>query len=284
MKNKFNFLQTGGVPLTNDLMNLIEEAYSIFEVLADVAGDKTILAGCAVNGSNVSPGIVAIAGKLYYFEGGLATSTVFISKQEVPKTFQDQTNKVLIEIFSVKFGNSTPGNVFLWADFVRLDNLKDLKIKVDAAATQAQISALITEINLLKLKTAAIVNGGVIWPWRRPASEIPAGWKECIDFRGKTIFGRDPNDSTFANLGNSIGTKTKTITKQNIPDYTIVFYGGTNSGQYGVGNDLSTVLWNGKAATWEHDHTYGINSGGSGVALDVLNPGRIVNFIEPDLP
>lgn len=278
MKNKFNFLQTGGVPLTNDLMNLIEEAYSIFEVLADVAGDKTILAGCVVNGSNVSPGIVAIAGKLYYFEGGLATSTVFINKQEVQKTFQDQTNKTLIEMYSVKFGNSTPGNVFLWADFVRLDNLKDLKIKVDAAATQAQISALITEMNLLKLKTAAIVNGGVIWPWRKPASEIPAGWKECIDFRGKTIFGRDPNDSTFANLGNSIGTKTKTIAKTNLPavgiPYEDVEPGNPDwmGGGYDGGNNHFTRRPKTTANL------------GDGTAMDVLNPGRIVNFIEPDLP
>lgn len=278
MKNKFNFLQTGGVPLTNDLMNLIEEAYSIFEVLADVAGDKTILAGCAVNGSNVSPGIVAIAGKLYYFEGGLATSTVFISKQEVQKTFQDQTNKVLIEMFSVKFGNSTPGNVFNWADFVRLDTLKALKTKVDAAATQAQISALITEINLLKLKTAAITNGGIIWPWRRPASEIPAGWKECIDFRGKTIFGRDPNDSTFANLGNSIGTKTKNIQKTNLPavgiGYEDVEPGNPDwmGGGYDGGNNHFT----------RRNKT--TSNLGDGTAMDVLNPGRIVNFIEPDLP
>lgn len=280
MKNTFKFLQTGGVPLTNDLMHLIEEAYSIFEVLADVAGDKTILAGCVVTGSNVSPGIVAIAGKLYYFEGGLATSTVFISKQEIKKMFQDPTmgEKTLIEVYSVKFGNSTPGNVFNWADFVRLDTLKALKTKVDAAATQAQISALITEINLLKLKTAAITNGGIIWPWRRPASEIPAGWKECIDFRGKTIFGRDPNDSTFANLGNSIGTKTVMIGQMNLPavgiPYEDVEPGNPDwmGGGYDGGNNHFT----------RRNKT--TSNLGQGVPLGILNPGRIVNFIEPDLP
>ena len=79
MKYSFEILQTGGVPLTNDLMALIEEAYGIFETLADVAGNLTILSGAEITGSTVKPGIVAIEGKLYYFEGGTTTSKVYIN-------------------------------------------------------------------------------------------------------------------------------------------------------------------------------------------------------------
>lgn len=274
MKLSFKFLQTGGMPLTNDLMALIEEAYGIFEVLGDLAGHLTILSGCVVNGSNVTPGIVSIDGKLYYFEGGLATATVFINTQEVPKVFQDQTSKTLIEIRTVRFGNSVAPNLYNWADFTRLKPLKEMQ----DYATQAQIAALQEQINLLAIKTAPIINGGIVWPWRKPAADIPAGWKECIDLRGKTIFGRDPNDTTFANLGNTIGTKTKTIAKVNLPavglSYEDVEPGTPDwmGGGFDGGNNKFTR----RSKTTANM--------GSGTPMDVLNPGRIVNFIEPDLP
>ncbi len=97
MQYNFKFLQTGGVPLTNDLMSLIDEAYGIFEVLGDLSGNLTILSGCDITGTNVAPGIVSIEGKLYYFEGGSIISTVYIHKEDIQKTFEDQTTKTLIE-------------------------------------------------------------------------------------------------------------------------------------------------------------------------------------------
>ncbi|AYO58178.1 hypothetical protein CO230_08625 [Chryseobacterium sp. 6424] len=185
MKYNFQFLQTGGVPLTADLMSLIEEAYSIFEVLGDLAGNLTILKGCETVGSNVAPGIVAIEGQLYYFEGGLASNTVYIHSEDIKKTFEDQSEKVLIVKKTVKFGNSV--NTYNWADFVKLDNIRALMNKLAGKVSQTAFDSLVEEVNLLKLKTAPIINGGVVFPFRRPASEIPVGWKECVDFRGKTI-------------------------------------------------------------------------------------------------
>ncbi|MEI7487098.1 MAG: hypothetical protein WCJ72_06750, partial [Chryseobacterium sp.] len=107
MRYQFKFLQTGGVPLTNDLMALIEEAYGIFEVLGDLSGNLTILSGCEIIGTNINPGIVAIEGKLYYFEGGSIVSTVYIHTEEIQKTFEDSTTKTLIEKKTVRFGSGT---------------------------------------------------------------------------------------------------------------------------------------------------------------------------------
>lgn len=282
MQYKFNFLLTGGVPLTNDLMSLIEEAYQIFEVIGDVAGNLTILSGCELVGSTVNPGILAIEGKLYYFEGGPAFSKVYIHKEDISKIFQDNTSKILINKRTVKFGNSS--NSYNWDDFIRLDSLKVMKNKIDQAATQSQIGTINNRLDVLELKTAPIVNGGIVMIWRKPQSEIPLGWKPCLDIRGKTVFGYDPNDltNTFNNLNSPVGSRNKYITKQNIPDYGINFFGATNSGQTAVGNDLSIIKPNGKNADGYYDHTYTINSGGSGQALDVLNPGLIVDFIEPN--
>ena len=274
MKYNFKFLQTDGVPLTNDLMQLIEEAYSIFEVLGDLAGSLTILKGCNQIGSTVEPGIVAIEGKLYHFEGGLVSDTVYINLQEIKKTFQNQTEKVLIENRTVRFGNAI--TTYNWSDFVRLETLKQIQVKVNNSVTQQQFNSLIAEIDLLKLKTAPIINGGIIFPFRRPANEIPVGWKECIDFRGKTVVGRDPNDSDFANLGNTVGSKTKTISKANLPAIGITYENVEPHGPDwgGGGFDGGNNPFSRRQKT--------TSNLGYGIPLDVLNPSRIVNFIEPN--
>lgn len=276
MKYNFKFLQTDGVPLTNDLMQLIEEAYSIFEVLGDLAGNLTILKGCNLVGSTVEPGVVAIEGKLYHFEGGLVSDTVYINLQEIKKTFQNQTEKVLIENRTVRFGNAI--TTYNWADFVRLETLKEIQVKVNNSVTQQQLNALVAEIDLLKIKTAPIINGGIIFPFRRPANEIPAGWKECIDFRGKTIVGRDPNDNDFANLGNTVGTKTHTLTIDEMPSHNHAhedIANNTNGGvDLGVGFDGGSNKF----------HRRNLNTGykGGDQPHNNIQPSRIVNFIEPN--
>lgn len=273
MKYNFQFLQTGGVPLTNDLMSLIEEAYQIFEVLGDLAGNLTILSGCTLVGSTVEPGIVAIEGKLYYFNGGLVSDKVYIHKEEIFKTFQDQVDKILIEKRTVRFGNAV--TTYNWADFVRLETLKEIQVKVNNSVTQQQLNAVIADINILKLKTAPIINGGIVFPFRRPANEIPEGWKECIDLRGKTIVGRDPNDSFFANLGNTVGSKTHTLTEDEMPSHTHkvpLFANGSATGN-AVGHPDNWI---------DHNRTVDSRPTGGGQPHNNVQPSRIVNFIEPN--
>lgn len=64
--------------------------------------------------------------------------------------------------------------------------------------------------------------GGMV-VWRKPASEIPPGWAEVVDWRGKMAIGYDPDDPDFNTLspdasGNSSGgTKEAAITGAHIP-------------------------------------------------------------------
>ncbi|PWN62318.1 hypothetical protein [Chryseobacterium oncorhynchi] len=274
MKYKFDFLQTGGVPLTNDLMALIEEAFGIFEVLGDLAGSLTILSGCNKIGNNVNPGIVAINGKLYEFLGGQDTGTVYIHEQAISKTFQNTETKTLIYKKTVQFGNSA--TTYNWADFVKLKPLKEIQVQVENSATKQQLNAVLDRINLLELKTAPIENGGIAWVWRKPLVDIPAGWKECTDFRHKTIYGWDPNESPFNVLNSNVGSKTAIIQQKNLPNINI----GTNLYYSGGGYADDWPADNiGSNVTPNEVKTKAL---GDGEALDILNPGRIVLFIEPN--
>lgn len=270
MKYNFKFLQTGGVPLTNDLMATIEEAYEIFEALGDLAGDKTILSGCDVIGASVNPGIVAIEGKLYYFEGGLysPTATVYVHTENIPKIFEDQFPKTLIEKRTVKFGTGAVS--YNWSEFVKLETLKNIQIKVNNTATQVDVSALTARIAKLEQKTAPFINGGIVIAWRKPVSEIPAGWKECLDFRGKTIVGWNPAESEFQNLGGEVGSKTHTLTIEQMPKHSHQHYWTIGSrGASGTGGTLVDGYRNTSEVGGNQPHNN-------------IQPSRIAIYIEPN--
>lgn len=280
MKLNIEFLQTGGVPLTNDLMANIMEAVKLYDVIGSIAGHMTILYGCdPVSGSTnvVSPGVVAINDEVLFFEGGIITANVFVSEQEISKTFQDQQNKVLIKKRTVKFGNSVPPNQYAWTDFVKLQTLKDIQEILSQKVNQSDFDILKAEVERLKLKTAPIENECIIMLFRKPASEIPLGWKECTDFRKKTIFCYDPNDpGVWSDLTHQSGTSTITMKKENLPAIKIKTnvlqpYGGnSNNGGFDGGSNQ----WN-----WVNRESENL---GNSEPIDILNPHRLVNFIEPN--
>lgn len=274
MNTEIQFMQTGGVPLTNDLLDVLQKTYDIYNCIAPLAGNLTIIAGCELSGSYVNPGVVAIDGEVLPFVGGALSSTVYINIESQSETFQDQTDKILIIKKTVQFGSATTS--YNWADFVKLETLKEIQLRVNNGVTQQQLNDLIAEVEVLKLKTAPIINDGIVMIWRKPLSEIPAGWKECIDYRGKTIVGRDPNDVDFSNINNTGGSKTKIISQTNLPPISasaniVQPYGNpaTGGGFDGGGN-----LWGNRTVTF--------SIGGNSTPINVMNPHRIVEFIEPN--
>ena len=272
MRLNFKFMQTDGVPLTADLMDQIQEAYKIFNVLGNVAGHLTILQGCEVNGTLVSPGIVAIDGDVLYFEGGTVNNTVYIHQEDITKVFKNQVSKVLIEKKTVKFGNST--TTYNWADFVRILTLKEIKESLASKADLTTVLSILERVMKLEIKTAPIVNGGVILPFRKPASKIPFGWKECTDTLGKMLIHCDPNDVELSTLGASGGNKKITQTLEQMPKHSHSYtrtlpWSGSGGGFDGGGNPFQITGSN-------------TDERGNNEAMNILNPHRIVLFIEPN--
>lgn len=284
MKLNIDFLQTGGLPLTNDLMNDVMQAIELYDVLGAVCGGLTIVSGCTLTGSYISPGVVAVNNEVLVFEGGTVQQTVFVNEENIYKTFEDQTAKILIKKKIVKFGNASV--VYNWADFVRIPTLKDMKAAIESKVSQTDHNLLKDRVAILELKTAPIINGGVIWAFGKPVSEIPVGWKEAIDIRGKTIVGLDPNDATFSTLGANVGSKTHTLTKAQLPTFDGDFQTITGNGYGGSGGFLSVVSQfaafilgsnNGQFSHKTLKIKFGENQ-----PHNIIQPSRIANFIEPN--
>lgn len=273
MKLNINFLQTGGVPLTNDLMQDIMSAIQLYDVLGSLAGHLTIISGCEITGNNVSPGVVAIGNEVLYFEGGGVVPTVYIHTEEIQKTFEDQTDKVLILKKTVKFGSGTTN--YNWDDFFRLKTLKEIQTRAFNSASQTELNEVKQDVELLKLKTAPIVNGGIAWAWFKPLNEIPAGWKECTDIRGKVIVGLDPNDPDFANLKSTLGEKAHKLTEAEMPRHR----------HYGQ-SMVYAETWKGngfKPDEWNNEDGWTDYTGGD-QPHNNIQPSIIAYFIEPNLP
>ncbi|EGV44439.1 hypothetical protein BZARG_797 [Bizionia argentinensis JUB59] len=184
--NKQNFLQTGGFPLETDTLNAMQEAYSVFNALGELAGNKAIIKGCVVSGSTTTDGVVYINGEVFKFVGGQTQSRVKILETSTSKEFEDgSTNAVHFERY-VTFASGT-GSIS-WAEFAKLTTLRELSRRLLPAGTNPQL-----------------YSGSV--------NNIPSGWQLCDgtngteNLKGSFIVGYDPNDSDYNAIGKVGGTK-----------------------------------------------------------------------------
>ena len=205
--NTINFIQTGGVPLTNNVAAEFEKAYSIFNAYGALAGDKTIISGCVENGSSVSDGFIYVNNELFYFEGGSKSDNIFLNVQNIDKVFEDQNPKTLIKIRTLKFGNAID-NVWAWSDFKRIDTMLSLMLRLDTLEASQTIT---------NAKLAIFTKGGVVFPWFKAVEDIPEGFAPVWNIAGKTIVGLDPNDTDFDTVGKLFGSKKHYLSIEEMP-------------------------------------------------------------------
>ena len=187
--NKLNLTHEAGYPFDVNFLAFMQNAYSLFNNLGHLAGNKVIVSGCEQTGNTLSAGTVFINGELFPFESGAKDSTVFIKELTNEVTFEDGFLRPLEIIRSVAFGRSVPEKTFNWEDFQRVTNLQDLgKNKTDNTETEK----LLKRIEKLEKQKQAVPIG-LIALWGKPANEIPAGWREYVNLRGKMPIGLDPD-------------------------------------------------------------------------------------------
>ena len=232
--NTINFIQTGGVPFTNDVAQQFENAYKIFNAYGALAGDKTIISGCLENGSSVSDGFIYVNNELFYFEGGSKSDNIFLNVENIDKVFEDQTTKTLIKIRTLKFGNAIE-NVWAWSDFKRIDTMLSLMLRLDTLEASQTIT---------NAKLAIFTQGGVVFPWFKAVEDIPEGFAPVWNIAGKTIVGLDPNDTDFDTVGKLFGSKKHKLTTSELPKHRFKLAVPTGQNSYPTltpNNSLATI-------------------------------------------
>lgn len=178
-----------GYPFDVAFLAFMQNSYRLFNSLGSMAGNKAIISGCEEVGNTITPGTVYINGELFPFEGGAKGDTVIIKEETNEVTFEDGFLRPLETIRTAAFGRSTPEKTFNWEDFQRVTNLQDLgKNKTDNTETEK----LLERIEKLEKQKQAVPIG-LIALWGKPASEIPAGWREYVNLRGRMPIGLDPD-------------------------------------------------------------------------------------------
>ena len=187
--NKLHTEHNAGYPFDIGFLAFMQNAYSLFNHFGHLAGNKVIISGCEEIGNTITPGTVYINGELFPFEGGAKDDTLFIKEVTNEVTFEDGFLRPLEIIRSLAFGRSVPEKTFNWEDFQRVTNLQDLgKNKTDNTETEK----LLKRIEKLEKQKQAVPIG-LIALWGKPANEIPAGWREYVNLRGKMPIGLDPD-------------------------------------------------------------------------------------------
>lgn len=271
--NKLNFNQTGGFPLSTNILNAMQEAYSVFNSLGHLAGQYAIISGCDEVGNNISDGVIFINGEILPFKGGSKAATIFIKEDTESRIFEDGATKPVIFKRYASFGSSTPDKTYYWDTFRRI--FKTTEIENFKSDFERRLKALETKKSPIPI--------GLIAIWGKPATEpIPEGWQECTDLRGRFPLGWNPNDVDFNTLLKEGGAKTHTLTIDEMPSHEHRTF-AVNSG---LGNRPRGTHKTGDNSGYQISGTNGIwsiyvsETVGGGQPHNNMPPYRIIKFIE----
>lgn len=250
---KFNFNQTGGLPLTTETLARMQDAYGVVEGVASMAGNFAIVSGCSETDTYVSGGLVMINGELLEFRPGIKQPSVFIGTEKRQAVFENGEAHEVETVRFCAFGVSA--EQFPWANFVRVPELNKIESRI---------------IRMEKLMTP-LLDGGILL-WNKPANTIPAGWQEVTEFRGRMPLGWNPNDGDFDTVGKVGGEKEHILTESEMPSHSHTFSQSGDSIDGTPSNQISTDPQKPKGKG-------SVDSAGGGMPHNNMSPYRIVMFI-----
>ena len=282
--NTINTEHNAGYPFDVAFLAFMQNSYRLFNSLGSMAGNKAIISGCEEIGNTITPGTVFINGELFPFEGGAKGDTVIIKEETNEVTFEDGFLRPLETIRTAAFGRSVPEKTFNWEDFKRVYNLQYLgENKTDNTETEK----LLKRIEKLEKQKQAVPIG-LIALWGKPASEIPAGWREYVNLRGKMPIGLDPDysktttDSQDYGLNQLLkqgGERSHKITTDEMPAHSHQQGSEALHNLFGGGSYVGERHWGGTSGvnTFIKQNTSTV---GGDQPHNNMPPYRVVKFIE----
>lgn len=257
--NRYDFTQAGGFPLDQGVLKFLQEAIGTASLAASLAGPLSILSGCEVVGGNMAAGYVCINGEILPFITGAISAKIIIQEVATPVVFQDGSPKVIKYVRSARFGDDGTAN-YPYASFKR-----------------NTVEGVLSRLERLEKLSAPLLGGGSMMFWNRPLAEIPAGYQEAIDWRGRMPFGVTAGDVDFNAPGKTGGAKMHTNTVPEMASHYHAFE--DEHGTYYL--DFGSGSTRGSYTGANIDDPAVTDSAGGGEAWNIMNPYRTVYFIEP---
>ena len=198
--NNIDYNQSGGFPLSTQILDAGQQAYKNFNAYGNFAGDLAIITGCEPSsGGTVTNGFVSIFGELLPFVGTTVTAKVIIVENTDARGFEDGSVKPVIYSRYATFGTGVVE--YDWADFRR------------------PLTLFALEDRLTQLEKSVPI--GLVAIWGLPAQGIPEGWEPHVPFEGTVPVARKVGDVNFgAALGTQIGVAQVTLDINQIPSHT----------------------------------------------------------------
>lgn len=269
--NRYDFTQPGGFPLDQDVLGFMQNTIAVAAKSALLGGTTYVLTGCVQTGSDVTDGYVVIGGEILPFVGGVASAKVIIVENAENLTYEDAAIHPSQISRHATFGDDGVTN-HLWVNFKRNSD--------EGILARIERLERIAAPFLPVYDASAVAHRGGMMLWKKPAILIPAGWAEVVDWRGRLPMGYDPGDTAFDEVGEVGGAKTKTLSITEMPAHMHVTKSGyaIYSSTDGAGSSLNDG--GGDAVDFDSKTTDGLQNAGGGQAFSLLNPYRIVMFIE----
>lgn len=265
--DRIKYDQTEGFPLDTNILDFGQKANQISQQLGGIIAALAIVNGCLENGNNVGDGLVYINGELLVFKGGLKQNNVRIVETAEQRVFENGTSKDVLITRYATFGIAS-GTTYNWSEFHRPKTIKQIE---EVLNDKTAFEKLVERVNKLEVFARPFSAGGGLVFFGRPVSEIPEGWKEAVDWRGRIPMHFDPSDENLNEVGELFGSKERTLTTANLP-----------RNKYGT--EIGAEIKSDGLPKYPSGFAKGADINlGNNQAFSILPPVKIAVFIEPIL-
>ena len=261
------FMRESGLSY-NNLPDNVSNGYQLFEAIKRVASKNDFIGSATKQGNDT----VYFDAPLNIFKDNesMIFSVNFDSADALNKAICPAPNFSKTSVISGTFKSGQKVRLINEASRIVVSGIYETN---DVPNLLQRLTYLEIVIGTMNKIITPIVNGGTPLLWMKPANEIPLGYSEVTDFRGKSIFGYDPNDTDFDVVMKNTGSKTLDIT---LP-FNGWFAGPAIGG--GGGESGRLVVTNGQGERVELFESLS-TSGNRIVSTKKLDPSRIVMFIK----
>lgn len=187
--NNINFMQNGGLPLSTNLFDWLQQKIDTLQILSEIKSGTPInnsgfvISGCNVSGDNVESGYIYAKydggdAEIFKFNGGNKTTNPYIELLETKTEllFEDGICRDVLFVRELKLSSNNTGFPF--------NNIKLLSNIPTNETFNNLLKDLNDEVEVLKNQPQFKIPSGLIAMWSGSLQTIPNGWLLCNGTNG----------------------------------------------------------------------------------------------------